>query len=246
MIKGPSQYTIYMVKFELLKCMHGHVQWSIHLSRIIILHDYGLLHVWRVGIFLYYSECVSHIGLGFRFWIYCLNLDCFVMEKFGWERPITEQLWFWFSELDKRKEICRFYIYCYLSISIKENVLRFVWTQVKMIYTWRHLSSKSCKSAVLKKWERVFLLPLYFKFFLKMKYLLINLSSFYLICWTHDVTVRVCTSMASTIGKYIQFDIPICMMYINMMYKFYWRGFVCTFGNWYILSSLKKIFLWIY
>ena len=191
-------------------------------------------------IFLHYSECVSHIGLGFRFWIYCLNLDCFVMEKFGWERPITEQLWFWFSELDKRKEICRFYIYCYLSISIKENVLRFVWTQVKMIYTWRHLSSKSCKSAVLKKWGRVFLLPLYFKFFLKMKYLLINLSSFYLICWTHDVTVRACTSMASTIGKYIQFDIPICMMYINMMYKFYWRGFVCTFGNWYILSSLKK------
>ena len=47
--------------------MHGHVQWSIYLISIIILHDYGvLLHV-------------PHIGLGFRFWIYCLNLDCFIM-----------------------------------------------------------------------------------------------------------------------------------------------------------------------
>ena len=56
--------------------MHGHVQWSIYLISIIILHDYGvLLHV---GYF-YTVRSVSHIGLGFRFWIYCLNLDCFIM-----------------------------------------------------------------------------------------------------------------------------------------------------------------------
>ena len=46
------------------------------------------------------------------------------------------------------------------------------------------------------------------------------------ICWKHDVTVRAC-SMASTLGKSMKIDIPILMMLINMMYKFYWKG-VCV------------------
>ena len=50
------------------------------------------------------------------------------------------------------------------------------------------------------------------------------------ICWKHDVTVRACTSIASTLGKSMKIDIPILMMLINMMYKFYkfyWKG-VCV------------------